>query len=99
MFEDCPQRKIAISYNVKKKSGLKLYIACVFSVVSGQINQIMECEQEITQMCTSGNSDILVMGTILGSLYLYDMKNIESNPNLAMRYNYSALLLKMVPNY
>jgi hypothetical protein len=34
-------------------------------------------------MCTSGNSDILVLGTILGSIYLYDLKNIESNPNIA----------------
>lgn len=47
-------------------------------------------------MCTSGNSDILVLGTVLGSLYLYDLKNIDSNPNIANRYNYIALLEKMV---
>jgi len=50
-------------------------------------------------MCTNGNSDILVLSTVLGSLYLYDLKNIEANPNMAQRYNYEALLEKMVPNY
>ena len=39
------------------------------------------------------------MGTILGSLYLYDLKNIESNPNIAQRYNYGALLEQMVAKY
>jgi hypothetical protein len=50
-------------------------------------------------MCTSGNSDILVLGTVLGSLYLYDMKNIDSNPNVAQRFNYTALLEQMVSGY
>ena len=50
-------------------------------------------------MCTSGNSDILVVGTVLGSLYLYDLKNIDSNPNIGNKYNYRALLEKMVKNY
>jgi len=43
-------------------------------------------------MCTSGNSDILVVGTVLGSLYLYDLKNIDQNPNNGNKYNYKALL-------
>jgi len=60
---------------------------------------MVECEQEIKQMCTSGNSDILVLGTVLGSLYLYDMKNIDSNPNVAQRFNYTALLEQMVSGY
>ena len=32
-------------------------------------------------MCTPGNSDILILGTVIGSLYLYDLKNIEHNTN------------------
>ena len=49
-------------------------------------------------MCTSGNSDILIMSTIIGSLHLYDLRNIENsiNPN---KYNHMALLQKKVPNF
>jgi len=49
-------------------------------------------------MCTSGNSDILILSTIIGSLHLYDLKNIENsiNPN---KYNHLALLQKKVPNF
>jgi len=43
-------------------------------------------------MCTSGTTDILVVGTNLGSLILYDLKNIESNPFLGDQLNYMGLL-------
>ncbi len=52
----------------------------------------MECEQEITQMCTPGSADALIVGTSLGSLFLFDLKNIEGNPNLALNYNFEAML-------
>jgi hypothetical protein len=44
-------------------------------------------------MCTNGSSDILILSTVLGSLYLFDLKNIDSNPNLGQRFNYQALLV------
>ena len=50
-------------------------------------------------MCTPGNSDIIILSTILGSLYLYDLKNIDSNPNLGHRFNYQALLERLVPDF
>ena len=49
-------------------------------------------------MCTPGSSDIIICSTVLGSLYLYDLKNIDSNPNLGNRFNYQALLTQLVPN-
>lgn len=49
-------------------------------------------------MCTPGSSDMIILSTVLGSLYLYDLKNIDSNPNLGHRFNYQALLEKLVPN-
>ena len=49
-------------------------------------------------MCTPGSSDMIILSTILGSLYLYDLKNIDSNPNLGQRFNYQALLSQLVPN-
>jgi len=49
-------------------------------------------------MCTPGNSDILIMSTIIGSMYLYDLKNIENNTNHS-KYNYQALLENLVPKF
>ena len=44
-------------------------------------------------MCTSGSSDILIVGTTLGSIILYDLKNIiDSNPTLNSFMNYKGLL-------
>lgn len=43
-------------------------------------------------MCTPGNSDILILSTVIGSLYLYDLKNIENTANSSLKYNYGALL-------
>ena len=50
-------------------------------------------------MCTPGNSDILILATVIGSLYLYDLKNIENNTNSSIKYNYMALLKNLVPNF
>jgi len=38
-------------------------------------------------MCTSGSADILVVATVLGSLILYDLKNMDSNPTNDLNYN------------
>lgn len=50
-------------------------------------------------MVTPGNSDIIILSTVLGSMYLYDLKNIDSNPNLGNRFNYEALLRQLVPGF
>ena len=49
-------------------------------------------------MCTSGNADLLILSTIIGSLHLYDLKNIENSINPS-KYNHLALLRKKVPNW
>jgi len=50
-------------------------------------------------MCTPGSADALIVGTILGSLFLYDLKNSESDPNLALKYNFESLLQCKITNY
>jgi len=50
-------------------------------------------------MCTPGNSDILILSTVIGSLYLYDLKNITANSNQGAKYNYTALLEKSNPRF
>ena len=42
-------------------------------------------------MCTNGSTDILIVGTQMGSLYLYDLINNNTNPNASMLYNYAAV--------
>jgi len=39
-------------------------------------------------MCTTGSADVLITSTVLGSLYLYDLKNIETNPNNGINFNF-----------
>lgn len=50
-------------------------------------------------MCTPGSADLIILGTILGSLFLFDLKNIETNPNLQYNYNYTALLKQLIPKF
>jgi hypothetical protein len=50
-------------------------------------------------MCTPASSDNIILGTVLGSLFLFDLKNIESNPSACYDYNYNAMLEALIPNF
>ena len=50
-------------------------------------------------MCTPASSDILIVSTVLGSLFLYDLKDFESNPNISLNFNYIALIEKLNPKF
>lgn len=52
---------------------------------------MLHCSQEVTQMCTPGTKDVLILGTTLGSLFLYDLKNLETT-NAISNLNYVSLL-------
>ena len=67
----------------------------VYSIVAKKFTSILQCAQEVTQICTNGSTDILIVGTEMGSLYLYDLNNLNTNPN-AMDYNYLAMAQKIV---
>lgn len=56
-------------------------------------------DQEITQMCTSGSTDILIVATNLGSLLLFDLKNIDSNTTACDSLNYWGLLEVQVKGF
>ena len=51
----------------------------LYSVSTSMILRMMRCEAEVTQMCTPGDDGILIVGTILGSLYLYYLNEYESS--------------------
>ena len=50
-------------------------------------------------MCTNGSTDILIVGTQMGSLYLYDLINLNTNPNASLMYNYEAVAAQEVPKF
>ena len=91
MFESSPQTKIAIGYSIKKANGQLVFLVMVYSIVTQKFVSILSCEQEVSQICTNGTTDILIVGTVMGSLYLYDLNNLNTNPNQAMHYNYEAM--------
>jgi len=50
-------------------------------------------------MCTSGSTDILIVATNLGSLLLFDLKNIDSNTTACDSLNYWGLLEVQVKGF
>lgn len=50
-------------------------------------------------MCTNGSADVLILCTNYGSIFLHDLKNIESNPNISNQFNYQAILEFKIPNF
>ena len=61
------------------------------------ILRILRCEAEVTQICTPGDDGILIVGTILGSLNLYDLNEFDSSSQRIEELNYEALLAAFHP--
>ena len=102
MFESSPQNKMAVAYSVKKASGEVIYLTVVYLVTSTRAEKfaILQCDQEVTQMCTSGSPDVLLMATRLGSLVLYDLKSdIESDIQASSQLNFENLLRNTLKNW
>ena len=71
----------------------------VYSIVTRKFVSILQCEQEISQICTNGSTDILIVGTIMGSLYLFDLNNLNTNPNQAIQYNYESMAKQEIKDF
>ena len=94
MFESSPQSKCAVSYIIKlPNSGELVYLTIVYSVLTNNAIRILRSESEVTQMCTPGDDSILIMGTVHGSLLLYDLKEFDlSNNSRNNELNFDALM-------
>ena len=80
MFESSPQSKCAVAYLLKiPDTEDSLSILVVYSVSKNMILRLLRCESEVTQMCTPEDDAILIVGTILGSIYLYDLNEFDSS--------------------
>jgi hypothetical protein len=54
-------------------NGEEINLVIVFSVTANQVLRILKSESEVTQMCTPADDNILIVGTIVGSINLYDL--------------------------
>ena len=50
----------------------------LYSVTANQVLRIMKSESLVTKMCTPADDQILIAGTDVGSLALYDLTAFES---------------------
>jgi hypothetical protein len=41
------------------------------------ILRLLRCESEVTQMCTPADDGILIVGTVIGSINLYDLNEFD----------------------
>jgi len=55
-----------------------IYIVIVYSTTANQALRILWAESEVTQMCTPADDQILILGTEVGSICLYDLTDFES---------------------
>ena len=77
MFESSPQAQFAIAYNLVKADGSIVHMVAIYSVSSKEPRTLLLCNDEVIQMCTPGTTDGLIVGTLQGSFYLYDLTEIE----------------------
>ena len=77
MFESSPQTKIAMAYSILRADGSKANIVTIFAVATVELTSILLCPDEITQMCTAGSADSLLLGSKQGSFFLYDLRQVD----------------------
>ena len=57
------------------------------------------CNEEITQICTTGKADVLICATTLGSFFLFDLLNIDDAGVMGMNLNFESVLSFKKPDY
>jgi len=70
-----------------------VYLIVVYSVAAKQVLRIMKSESEVTQLCTPANDQLLIAGTSVGSLVLYDLAAFETAGLKQDFFDYEALLM------
>ena len=94
MFETAPQSKCAVAYEIvspREDLGV-VYLVILYSITANQVLRIMKSESEVTKMCTPADDQILIVGTDVGSLALYDLTAFESAGLKNDFFDYEALL-------
>lgn len=59
--------------------------------------RILRCDAEVTQMCTPGDDGLFIVGTSLGSIYLYELNEFDSSQPRAEELDYEGLMRSFYP--
>lgn len=51
----------------------------IYSTTANQVLRILWAESEVTQICTPSDDQIIIIGTSVGSICLYDLTDFESS--------------------
>ena len=99
MFETMPQSKCAVAYELfsPRQDVGTINMIIVYSITSNQVLRILKCESEVRRMCTPADDQILIVGTAVGSLVLYDLQDFESNCVSQNIFDYESLLMQQNP--
>ena len=82
----------------RQDTGEEIPIVVIYSVSTNMVLRILRCESEVSSMCTPGDDGILICGTILGSLNLYDLNEFDSSMQRTDALDYDALLAAFHPD-
>ena len=96
MFESSPQSKCAVAYILRRPNEEQVNLVVVFQVTIQKPLRIFRCESEVTQICTPGDDTLLIVGTNVGSIALFDIKEYESSNYRLDEVDYSALTNKVM---
>jgi hypothetical protein len=99
MFETMPQAKCAIAYEVNspRVENDMVHLIVVYSITANQVLRILNAESEVISMCTPADDTLLIVGTIVGSLCLFDLSDFEKATVKTDFLNYRALLEEQNP--
>lgn len=81
-----------MAYHIRKADEEDAYVAVVFNVGLSSVQRICYADSEITKMCTGGSDDVLICGTSIGSLILYDLKDYDSISYISQYLNWDGLI-------
>jgi len=100
MFETMPQSKCAVAYEIMSPRVTNdfMHLVVVYSVTANQVLRILSAESEVTSMCTPADDTILIVGTSVGSICLFDMSDFELATVPFEFLNYRALLASKNPS-
>ena len=99
MFETMPQAKCAIAYEIDSPSSENelIHLIVVYSCSANQVQRILVSEAEVTTMCTPADDSLLIVGTNVGSICLFDMSDFEYAVVKPDYLNFQALLAANEP--
>jgi hypothetical protein len=61
-----------------------VHLVIVYNDAANQAPRILWAESEVTSMCTPADDQILIIGTEVGSICLYDMTDFQT----AIKHNF-----------